>query len=92
MNAKKSRTLIKTYGMTALENLRNDLISKLLVVHDEELLKAISTLISLNESSQVQLTESQKQLLQMSENDIAYGRTSSQDELFDRERKWLNEK
>lgn len=48
--------------------------------------------LSLQAHRIVELTEEQKEMLQLSEADIKYGRLISQDEMNKRNLEWLNEK
>ena len=75
--------------MESAYNLRNALINKILAVKDQELLEAIDKLLSVDAPGKVELTEEQKIMLQMSQDDISNGKVIPQDELFERERKWL---
>jgi ribulose-5-phosphate 4-epimerase/fuculose-1-phosphate aldolase len=79
--------------MASIEHLRNNLISKLMTIRDQKILTAIEQLIITSDSKQkVELTEEQMLMLEMSEEDIKEGRTISQEELFTKERQWLNVK
>jgi hypothetical protein len=79
--------------MASIEHLRNNLISKLMTIRDQKMLTAIEELITTSDSKQkVELTEEQMLMLEMSEEDIKEGRTISQEELFTKERQWLNAK
>ncbi|MFT6053577.1 MAG: ribulose-5-phosphate 4-epimerase/fuculose-1-phosphate aldolase [Roseivirga sp.] len=79
--------------MASIEHLRNNLISKLMTIRDQKMLTAIEQLIITSDSKQkVELTEDQMLMLEMSEEDIKEGRTISQEELFTKERQWLNVK
>jgi ribulose-5-phosphate 4-epimerase/fuculose-1-phosphate aldolase len=79
--------------MASIEHLRNNLISKLMTIRDQKMLTAIEQLIITSDSKQkVELTEEQMLMLEMSEEDIKEGRTISQEELFTKERQWLNVK
>jgi hypothetical protein len=79
--------------MASIEHLRNNLISKLMTIRDQKMLTAIEELITTSDSKQkVELTEEQMLMLEMSEEDIKEGRTISQEELFTKERQWLNVK
>lgn len=79
--------------MAAVDNIRNSLISKLLTIKDQDILFAIDKLISSStKDMKVQLSEEQILLLNMSEDDIQNGNLISHEELFERERAWLNGK
>lgn len=77
--------------MAAVDNIRNSLISKLLTIKDQDILFAIDKLISSStKDMKVELSEEQILLLNMSEDDIQNGNLISHEELFERERAWLN--
>ncbi len=79
--------------MTTLDNLRNNIIDKLLTISDQEYLEAIYKIVenSLVDQSMVQLTEEQKLMLQLSEDDIENGRLTPQSEVDQQDLKWLKE-
>lgn len=79
--------------MAAVDNIRNSLISKILTIKDKSILTAIEDLVNSSSKNQkVELTEEQILMLEMSEKDIKEGNVISQEELFKREREWLNAK
>ena len=80
--------------MATVDKIRNNLIDKIISIRDKEFLEALDKFISssASESDIVELTDEQKQMLQMSENDIENGRLISQDEMNKRNLEWLNEK
>jgi len=79
--------------MATVENIRKGLIEKILSIQNKELLEALDTLVSADKSvSDRSLTEEQKSMLQMSENDIASGQLISQEAMDKRNLEWLNEK
>ncbi|MAZ27946.1 MAG: hypothetical protein CL868_12830 [Cytophagaceae bacterium] len=79
--------------MAAVDNMRNSLISKILTIKDKSILTAIEDLVNSSSKNQkVELTEEQILMLEMSEKDIKEGNVISQEELFKREREWLNAK
>ncbi len=69
--------------MTTVDNLRNDLIDKIMTINNEDNLAALNNLLSAGTTDMqpFPLTEEQELMLQMSEDDIKYGRTVSQDEM-----------
>ena len=80
--------------MTSITDIRNRVIDQLLSIRDADYLRALSDMIK---SSHVQeevvpLTEEQKIMLVMSEEDIKAGRTVDQLALNEREIQWLKEK
>ncbi len=79
--------------MAKVDNLRNSLISKILLIRDEDLLSALDKIATASsKNAKVDLSEAQKEMIHMGMDDYRNGRTISQEELFDRELKWLNEK
>ncbi|MFO7790422.1 MAG: hypothetical protein ACQES0_10370 [Bacteroidota bacterium] len=79
--------------MATIENIRKGLIEKIISIQNKELLEALDTLVSADKSvSDRSLTEEQKSMLQMSENDIASGQLISQEAMDKRNLEWLNEK
>ncbi|MDL2312549.1 hypothetical protein LJC68_06700 [Bacteroidales bacterium OttesenSCG-928-B11] len=75
--------------MTTLDTLKNNLIDKILVSRNENLLKAISTIFeSTQEDDKIQLTSDQIEMLILSENDIEYGRIISEEELEKSDKEW----
>jgi len=79
--------------MTRADTLRNEIISKLLTISDRSYLSAINRMID-SQSDQdavVKLSEEQKLMLQLSEEDIQYGRTIDEAELNKRDLEWLRE-
>ena len=78
--------------MATIDKIRNNLIDKIISIRDKEFLEARDKLGSSSTSSIVELTEEQKEMLQLSEADIKYGRLISQDEMNKRNLEWLNEK
>ena len=77
--------------MTANESIRNSLIDKILTINNLDFLIALDNLLksssSINEG--VDLTPEQKQMLEMSEDDILNGRVISQDTLKMKTEEWL---
>lgn len=77
--------------MATVDKIRNSLINKIISIRDKEILEAIDKLVSLSESDIVELTIEQKEMLQMSEDDIDNGQLISQDQMNKRNLEWLNE-
>jgi hypothetical protein len=80
--------------MTSATDIRNRVIDQLLAIKDADYLMALSDMIK---SSHVQeevvpLTEEQKMMLVMSDEDIKAGRTIDQHTLNERELQWLKGK
>lgn len=80
--------------MDTVDNIRNGLIDKILSIRNKEFLEALDKLISSSSSvlDIVKLTDEQKKMLQMSEDDIKNGRLISQEEMDKRNLEWLNAK
>ncbi len=79
--------------MPAIDVLRDRLIDKLLTIQDEGLLRALDQLLrsKMNPEEKVKITEAQRRMLQLSEDDIKYGRTISQDQMDQEDLDWLDE-
>jgi len=78
--------------MTTVESLRNKLIDRILSIKNKDFLIALDKLIatSTSESEIVELTEEQKIMLEMSEQDIKDGKLISQEAMDKRNLEWLN--
>ena len=79
--------------MATVDKIRKGLIDKILTIKNKEFLEALDKLISssASESDIVELTEEQKEMLEMSEVDIENGRLISQEAMHKRNLEWLNE-
>lgn len=77
--------------MATVDTMQNGLIDKILTIKDKELLKTIDQLISSGVSDIVELSEEQKMMLEMSDDDIKNGRLISQEAMVKRNLEWLNE-
>jgi hypothetical protein len=80
--------------MNSARNIRNQVIDQLMAINDKEFLMALSNIIDRAhvEGSAVALSEEQKLMLTMSEEDITAGRTIEQNVLHERELQWLKGK
>lgn len=78
--------------MATVENIRNGLIDKILSIKNKDFLIALDKLISSSssESEMVELTNEQKTMLEMSEQDIKNGKLISQEAMDKRNLEWLN--
>ena len=78
--------------MTTIDKIRTGLIDKILSIKNKEFLEALDKLISSSKSELeiVDLTEEQKIMLEMSENDIESGKLISQEAMIKRNQEWLN--
>lgn len=76
--------------MTA-DNIRNNIIDKLLTISNKDYLSALYQIINKSgvDNDIIDLTESQILMLQMSEDDLKNGRLISHDEVEKDDLKWL---
>ncbi|MFN5169478.1 MAG: hypothetical protein ACK5DD_07625 [Cyclobacteriaceae bacterium] len=80
--------------MTSATDIRNKLIDKLMAIQDVDYLKALSNIIDRSgvEQDIIPLTEEQKIMLAMSDEDLNTGRIIDQITLNERELRWLKGK
>ncbi len=78
--------------MPTIDKIRNRLIDRIISINNRDYLEALDRLISSSqtESDIVELTVDQKIMLQMSDNDIENGNVISQEDMNERNLKWLN--
>lgn len=78
--------------MATVDKIRNGLIDKILSIKNKEFLEALDKLISSSvaDSEIVELTDEQKTMLEMSENDIKKGKLISQEAMDKRNLEWLD--
>lgn len=78
--------------MVTVENIRNGLIDKILSINNKDFLMALDKLIlsTSSDSKIIELTEAQKVMLEMSEQDIKNNKTISQEAMNRRNLEWLN--
>lgn len=78
--------------MAAVDQIRNRLIDKILAIKNKEFLEALDKLISssASESDMVELTNEQKSIMRLSEDDVKHGRLISQEAMDKRNLEWLN--
>jgi archaellum component FlaF (FlaF/FlaG flagellin family) len=78
--------------MATVDKIRNGLIDKILSIKNKDFLVALDKLItsSSSESEIVELTKEQKEMLEMSEQDITNGKLISQEAMDKRNLEWLN--
>ncbi len=81
----------KIYSMEA-NNLRYNLLDKLISIRDSNVLQKINDLIgSIDlEETEIKVTDAQQQMLMNSEEDIRNGETIANEDLNQEENKWLN--
>lgn len=80
--------------MNSTDFLRSQVISKLLAVRDEKFLEALGELLDNNPMANdvIKLTDSQVQVLKLSDIDIEYNRIMSQEQLDEEDLQWLEGK
>jgi hypothetical protein len=80
--------------MMSTTDIRNKVIDQLMAIKDAEFLRALSDMIDRArvQENAIQLTEEQKIMLAMSEEDIQAERTIDQVTLNERELEWLERK
>jgi len=77
--------------MTALENIKNRLIDRILVTKNEQLLNAIDSIFNSTQTDdKLSLNSHQIEMLMMSENDIEQGNLISESDLKKSDSKWMN--
>ncbi|HBI80637.1 MAG TPA: hypothetical protein DDY04_01470 [Bacteroidales bacterium] len=78
--------------METVEKIKKRLIEKILIIQNKDFLEALDKLIStsVSDSEPVNLTDEQKIMLEMSEDDIANGELISQEAMDKRNMEWLN--
>ena len=83
----------KKIFMATVDNLRNSIIDKLLTITNKDYLNALYKLVENSSVDEdiVKLTEEQKIMLQLSDNDIKNKRLISQNQLDKNDLKWLKE-
>ena len=86
--------IIKNKEMISATDIRNRVIDQLMAIKDADYLRALSDMIDRSnvQAEAVPLTEDQKIMLSMSEDDIKAGRTIDQLTLNERELEWLKRK
>ena len=77
--------------MSAADNIRNNIIDKLLTISNKDYLSALYQLVSTSSVNEdiIQLSESQILMLNMSDEDIKNGRIVPYDELDKIDLEWL---
>ena len=80
--------------MISTTDIRNKVIDQVMAIKDGEFLRALSDIIDRShvQEDAISLTEEQKVMLAMSEEDIKAGRTIDQHTLNERELEWLQRK
>lgn len=76
--------------MTTLENIKNNLIDRILATKNEQLLDAISNILeSTQQDDVIGLSSEQIEMLAMSEEDIKNGKLVSETDLNKSDAEWL---
>ncbi|MCK5102587.1 MAG: hypothetical protein KAR17_07220 [Cyclobacteriaceae bacterium] len=76
--------------MTDIDQIRSSIIDKLLTINNPELLSAYNKILDSTSKDKITLNKSQKEMLEMSEEDILAERVISQSEIDNEDAKWLN--
>ncbi len=76
--------------MAQVEQIRHSIIDKLLSIDNKELLFALNKILESKSEDLITLTKEQKEMLQMSNDDIAKGRIISQSDIDKQDSEWLN--
>ena len=78
--------------MSGVDKIRSQVIDKILAIKNKDLLEALDKLVasSSSPSDLVELTAEQKEMLEMSDDDIESGRLISQEAMNKRNLEWLN--
>ena len=79
--------------MASIEQIRNNLIDKLSLIKNKELLSAVDRLleVSVREEDIYKVSDEQRKALQASEVDVANGKLISEEDLNSEEDEWLSE-
>lgn len=78
--------------MATVDKIRSGLIDKIMTIENKDFLLALDKLVSSNTTDveDLELTEEQKEMLKLSEEDIINGRLISQEAMDKRNLDWLN--
>lgn len=76
--------------MTALENIKNGLIDRILATQNEKLLQAIQTIFESSKTEElVEFSPEQIKMITMAKEDVAAGRLVSEEDLKASDPEWL---
>jgi hypothetical protein len=78
--------------MATVKQIKSGLIDKIHSIKDREVLEALQNFINVKESEFEVLTDEQKAMLKMSDQDVKEGNLISQEEMMKRNLEWLNAK
>jgi hypothetical protein len=73
--------------MTSLEKIKHQLINRIIFSKDEKLLENLNKMFT-DTPKEYQFSDTEKELLSLSEADVEYGRTFSETELDELDKKW----
>ena len=76
--------------MTHIEEIRHNIIEKILSIKSEELLSAYDKILNSNKDTSLSLTKEQIEMLKMSDTDIENGDLISQSEIDEMDAEWLD--
>jgi len=78
--------------MSGVDKIRSQVIDKILAIKNKDLLEALDKLVASSSSPSylVELNAEQKEMLEMSDDDIESGRLISQEAMNKRNLEWLN--
>jgi len=76
--------------MTDIDQIKSSIIDKLLTINNPELLSAYNKIPDLASKDKITLNKSQKEMLELCDEDILDGRVMSQSEIDKDDAKWLN--
>ncbi|AOW17423.1 hypothetical protein LPB03_08080 [Polaribacter vadi] len=80
-----------TFKMNTLNNLKNNLISRIVATENEKLLNVIISIFEVSKSEEkTTFSSEQLEMLKMSEEDIKYGRLYSEEEVDKLDAEWMN--
>lgn len=78
--------------MATVEQIKSRLIDRIHSIKDREVLEALQNFINVKESEFEVMTDEQKAMLKMSDQDVTEGNLISQEEMMKRNLEWLNAK
>lgn len=76
--------------MASIEQIRHNIIDKILSIKNEEFLSAFNKILTSNSDTSLSLTKEQIEMLKMSDNDIENGNIISQSDIDKMDAEWLS--
>lgn len=76
--------------MASIEQIRHNIIDKILSIKNEEFLSAFNKILTSNSDASLSLTKEQIEMLKMSDNDIENGNIISQSDIDKMDAEWLS--